>query len=51
MAEVIVKPKVVVENPKDIEKLEKGFNIIHKTCLISNSIKSEVKVEPNIISK
>lgn len=51
MAEVIVRPKVVLENPEDVKKLEKGFNVIHKTCLISNSIKSEVKLEPTITSR
>lgn len=48
MSEITLKPEIVVQEEKDIERTER---IIHKSenhCLISNSIKTKVILEPVI---
>jgi peroxiredoxin-like protein len=45
---VIVRPEIVVETSDYIEEAEKIMEDAHKKCLISNSIKGETIVEPNI---
>lgn len=46
MSEVILQPVLTVTNEKDVEK---GYRILHKTegsCLITNSIRTKVTVDP-----
>lgn len=48
ISEIILKPEITVEHEKDIERAER---IIHKSenhCLITNSIKTKVILEPII---
>lgn len=48
ISEIVLKPEIIVEDVKDIERAER---IIHKSenhCLISNSIKTKVILEPII---
>ena len=45
---VIVRPKVVVETEEAVEQARKTLDDAHHSCLIANSIRSEVTIEPTI---
>jgi len=45
---IVLKPTIVVESEDAIEQTEKTLHDAHARCLIANSIKAEVIVEPNI---
>jgi len=46
--EIKVKPLIFVKQDSDIAKVEEIINVSKKNCLISNSIKCEIKVLPEI---
>lgn len=48
ISEIVLKPKVVVTEEKDIERAERILEKSEKHCLISNSIKTEIKLEMNV---
>ncbi|NIR53172.1 OsmC family peroxiredoxin [candidate division KSB1 bacterium] len=43
---IILRPTIVVENEGAIEQTRKTLHDAHKRCLVSNSIKAEVMMEP-----
>ena len=43
-----IKPKILVKQDADIQKVEKLIELCERNCLISNSIRSKVKVYPEI---
>ena len=47
-SEITIKPKIIVESGKDIEVAENLIKISKKSCLISNSLKSKVILEPEV---
>jgi len=46
--EIVIRPVVKVELEKDLERAERILYKAKNMCLISNSIKTEVKIEPEI---
>ena len=42
---ITIRPKVKVKNPEDTEKVRAFLERAHKYCLITNSMKTEVRVE------
>ena len=48
MTQIILEPKVVILNEKDRNRAQRVLEKSEKACLISNSIKSEVIMTPNI---
>lgn len=44
MTEIILRPRLKLANPADKEKAQRVFEKSEKACLISNSIKSQIKV-------
>jgi uncharacterized OsmC-like protein len=48
ITKIVLKPKVVGENK---EKIEKALLLAKKYCLVGNSIKSEVVLEPMVESR
>lgn len=46
---VIVKPRVVVSNEASLAQAQKTMEDAHHNCLIANSIRSEVVVEPEFL--
>ena len=48
---IILKPKVIVESFADIKQSRKVLHDAHTKCLIANSIRAEVVVEPEIASQ
>lgn len=47
---IIVRPQIVVESSEHIGEAEKTIQDAHRKCLITNSIKGEVILEPEIKS-
>ena len=47
-SKIKVKPKISVELEEDIDKIKQLMILAEKNCFISNSIKSEVEVMPEI---
>jgi len=47
---VVLRPRIVVETEEAVEQAGKTFHDAHEKCLISNSIRATVLVEPNIES-
>ena len=47
---IILLPTIVVETSKAVQQAKKILADAHKECIISNSIKAEILLEPNIKS-
>jgi peroxiredoxin-like protein len=50
MTEVVLRPKLVIRHARDAERAIRILEKAEKNCLISNSIKTETKLEPEITS-
>ena len=48
MTEITLHPRLVISNADDFERANRILDKAEKHCLISNSIKSETKLEPEI---
>jgi peroxiredoxin-like protein len=48
MTEVVLRPKLVVNHARDVERAGRILEKAEKSCLISNSIKTETKLEPEV---
>ena len=49
MTEIYLRPTLTIQNPEQEEKALKVLNMSEKACLISNSIKAKVILEPTIV--
>jgi peroxiredoxin-like protein len=49
VTEIILKPKVTIPNAEDEAKAKKILEMSERACLISSSIKTIVKLEPEIM--
>jgi peroxiredoxin-like protein len=50
MTEVVLRPRLVINHSRDAERAVRILEKAEKNCLISNSIKTETKLEPEITS-
>jgi|SRR5687767_11549985 len=48
MTEITLRPKLVIRNARDAERAGRILEKAEKHCLISNSIKTQTKLEPEI---
>ena len=48
MTEITLRPTLVIGNARDFERANQILEKAEKHCLISNSIRSETKLEPEI---
>src|SRR6266511_1009311 len=48
MTEVVLHPKLLISHARDAERAGRILEKAEKNCLISNSIKTETKLEPEI---
>jgi len=48
MTEITLYPKLVITNPRDADRASRILEKAEKHCLISNSIKTHTKIEPDI---
>ena len=46
--EVVMRPVVTVPTPDDAEKAERAFRQVPGLCVVSKSVKCEVRIEPEI---
>jgi peroxiredoxin-like protein len=48
MTEVVLRPKLLVSHARDVERAGRILEKAERNCLISNSIKTETKLEPEV---
>ncbi len=48
VTEIVVKPRVVIASANDLARLPRIFEKAKENCFISNSIKSAIKIEPEV---
>lgn len=51
VTEILIKPKVVVASSQDLQRVPRMLEKAKENCFVSNSIKSAVKVEPEVYNK
>lgn len=50
MTEVVLRPKLLVSHARDLERAGRILEKAEKNCLISNSIKTETRLDPEVSS-
>ena len=50
MTEVLLRPKLLISHARDVERAGRILEKAEKNCLISNSIKTETRLEPKVDS-
>jgi peroxiredoxin-like protein len=50
MTEVLLRPKLLISHARDVERAGRILEKAEKHCLISNSIKTETRLEPKVDS-
>ncbi len=48
ITKIFVRPQIVLKEKDDREKVERAMELAKENCLISKSMKSEIKLEPEI---
>jgi organic hydroperoxide reductase OsmC/OhrA len=48
ITEIVIKPRVVVTSPQDVARVPRMLEKAKENCFVSNSLKSAVKLEPEI---
>ena len=48
MTEVVLRPKLLISHARDAERASRILEKAEKHCLISNSIKTETKIQPEV---
>ncbi|HEU4341503.1 MAG TPA: OsmC family protein [Candidatus Binatia bacterium] len=48
ITEIVIKPRVVVTSPQDLARVPRMLEKAKENCFVSNSLKSAVKLEPEI---
>ena len=45
---IVLRPRIEVKDNRDAERARKAIELADSNCLIANSIKSEIQIEPDI---
>ena len=48
VTEIVVKPRVVIASIRDLARMPRIFEKAKENCFVSNSIKSTIKIEPEV---
>jgi organic hydroperoxide reductase OsmC/OhrA len=48
ITEIVVKPRVVLASPDDLSRMPRILEKAKENCFVSNSIKSAIKIEPEV---
>ena len=48
MTEIVLHPQLVIRNARDAERASRILEKAEKHCLISNSVKTEIRLEPEV---
>jgi peroxiredoxin-like protein len=51
ITEIVVKPRVVLESANDLTRMPRILEKAKENCFVSNSIKSTIKIEPEVFHK
>ena len=51
VTEIVVKPRVVIASVDDLARMPRVFEKAKENCFVSNSIKSAIKIEPEVFHK
>jgi peroxiredoxin-like protein len=51
MTEIIIKPRVVIESAQDLVRMTRVLEKTKENCFVTNSIKSAVKIEPEVFHR
>ena len=46
---ILLKPRIVIDGPADPGTVESLVKLAHGHCFIANSIKSDIRIEPEIV--
>jgi len=46
---ILLKPRITVKGEVDQETMEKMIELAHQQCFIANSLKSDIRIEPEIV--
>lgn len=49
ITEIVIKPKVVLASAQDVARIPRLLDKAKENCFVTNSIKSAVKIEPEIV--
>ena len=48
ITEIVVRPRVVIASSNDLQRVARILEKAKETCFVSNSIKSSIKIEPEV---
>jgi organic hydroperoxide reductase OsmC/OhrA len=48
ITEIVLKPRVVIASVKDLERVPRILEKAKENCFVSNSVKSVIKLEPEV---
>lgn len=48
MTEIVLRPRLVISNARDSERASRIMEKAERNCLISNSVKTEIRLEPEV---
>jgi hypothetical protein len=48
VTEIVVKPRVVIASANDLARMPRVLEKAKENCFVSNSIKSAIKIEPEV---
>ena len=48
MTEITLRPKLIITNARDAERASRILEKAERNCLISNSVKAEIRLEPEV---
>jgi peroxiredoxin-like protein len=51
ITEIVVKPRVVIASANDLTRIPRILDKAKENCFVSNSIKSTIKIEPEVFHK
>jgi organic hydroperoxide reductase OsmC/OhrA len=48
ISSILIKPEILVKNQEQVDEIKKLMDLAEKNCFVSNSVKAEIKVIPEI---
>src|SRR5437870_2123774 len=48
MTEIVLRPKLIIPNARDVERASRILEKAERNCLISNSVKAEIRLEAEV---
>ena len=51
ITEIVIKPRVVIESAQDLVRMARVLEKTKESCFVTNSIKSAVKIEPEVFHR